>query len=130
MKSLIIKSQNEKPHIWFNTETNVFEIDGDFYSTQTSEMGQSLNSWLEKYLTKNTSPISLNIKCCHYPSSSYDSLIHVLTLFRDFYTQSKGFVMVNWFVNFSDARIIDQIKSFKTKLGTLPINILKAHLKD
>lgn len=127
LESLTIQSKQGNPVILFDTKTNVFKIDASTYLENKDKFHQSVLNWLQTYLATNRSPISVNLRLPHHPLSSYLPIFQVLELLKECYSNEKVLIMINWLVNFENAEVMSKVKSLKTKLGTLPINLLRTH---
>ncbi|WP_299458685.1 DUF1987 domain-containing protein [uncultured Microscilla sp.] len=124
MDDLRVQDKEGKSYILFNRQTNLFEIYGED-SAHITTFYEQVKNWLEAYMQVSHKPISVNLQFLQYHASSYAALLQILQLFNDLYTNKKILVMINWFVNCRDMKTMKDVKTIKSKVGVLPLNILK-----
>lgn len=117
IKTLKIEQTECTPGIYFDPESNIFEVIGESYPENSAEFYTPVLDWMRRFLGIAKNNISFKLKMTYFNTSSSKYLFEILSMIKTYNESSYSKVEICWFFEEDDEDSRLTGKEYELELG-------------
>lgn len=121
--NLLINATQSTPAISSDWEQGILSMSGDSYPENSFEMYADVIRWVDDFLEKKETPLSLELSLLYLNTSSIKAVMDIFDLLEDAY-QAGRTVSVCWYYDKDNERVSELAEEFKEDC-TFPFDIIE-----